>query len=84
MIPQLHEMNSMYRVFNFIAVRVMIDEYIRRVMSPIPGVVETSMKVAMHGLFSPIRKPIRDTAKIKYVSELAGQFTIGVERKNHD
>lgn len=28
----------MYRVFNFIAVRVMIDEYIRRVMSPIPGV----------------------------------------------
>ena len=84
MIPALFEMNSMYRVFNFIAVRVMIDEYIRRVMSPIPGTVEASMKVAMNELFSPIRKPIRATAKIKYVSELAKQFTIGIERKNHD
>lgn len=74
----------MYRVFNFIAVRVMIDEYIRRVMSPIPGDIEVSMKVAMHELFAPIRKQIRDTAKMKYVSELAKQFTIGIERKNHD
>lgn len=81
MIPALFEMDNMYRVFNFIAVRVMIDEYIRRVMSPIPGVVEASMKVAIHELFSPIRNPIRDTAKIKYVSELAKQFTIGIERK---
>lgn len=81
MIPALFEMDTMYRVFNFIAVRVMIDEYIRRVMSPIPGFIETGMKVAMHELFSPIRKPIRDTAKIKYVSELAKQFTIGIERK---
>ena len=39
MIPLLHEMDTMYRVFNFIAVRVMIDEYIRRVMSPIPGLL---------------------------------------------
>ena len=74
----------MYRVFNFIAVRVMIDEYIRRVMSPIPGDIEASMKVAMHELFSPILSPIHATAKIKYVSELAKQFTIGIERKNHD
>ena len=71
----------MYRVFNFIALRVMIDEYIRRVMSPMHGVIEASMKVAMHELFSPTRKPIRETAKSKYVSELAQQFTIGVERK---
>lgn len=81
MIPALFEMDSMYRVFNFIAVRVMIDEYIRRVMSPMYGSIEASVKVAMHELFSPIRKPIRATAKSKYVSELARQFTIGIERK---
>ena len=81
MIPQLHEMNSMYRVFNFIAVRVMIDEYIRRAMSPIPGFIETGMKSELR---APILSPIRATAKDKYVSELAGQFTIGIERKNHD
>lgn len=71
----------MYRVFNFIAARVMIDEYIRRVMSPIPGGIEARTKVAIHELFTPIRKPIRDTAKNKYVSDLAKQFTIGIERK---
>ena len=81
MIPQLLEANNMYRVFNFIAVRVMIDEYIRRAMSPIPGFVETSMRSELR---APILSPIRATAKDKYVSELAGQFTIGIERKNHD
>ena len=78
MIPALFEMDKMYRVFNFIAVRVMIDEYIRRVMSPIPGFIETGMRSELR---SPIRKPIRNTAKIKYVSELAQQFTIDIERK---
>ena len=77
MIPALFEMDSMYRVFNFIAVRVMIAEYIRRVMSPISGAIEASMKVAMHEL----RSPIRVRGKDKYVSELAEQFTIGIERK---
>lgn len=81
MIPQLHEMNNMYRVFNFIAVRVMIDEYIRRAMSPIPGFIEPHIKSELR---APILSPIRATAKDKYVSELAKQFTIGIERKNHD
>ena len=81
MIPALFEMDSMYRVFNFIAVRVMIDEYIRRVMSPIPGFIEAGMRSELR---APILSPIRATAKDKYVTELAGQFTIGIERKNHD
>lgn len=68
----------MYRVFNFIAVRVMIDEYIRRVMSPIPGFIEAGVRSELR---APILSPIRATAKDKYVSELAGQFTIGIERK---
>ena len=71
----------MYRVFNFIAVRVMIDEYIRRVMSPIPGFIEAGVRSELR---APILNSIRATAKDKYVSELAGQFTIGIERKNHD
>ena len=71
----------MYRVFNFIAVRVMIAEYIQRVMSPIPGAIEANMK---NELRSPLRNPIRVRGKDKYVSELAQQFTIGIERKNHD
>ena len=81
MIPLLLEMDNMYRVFNFIAVRVMIDEYIRRAMSPIPGFIETGVRSE---LSAPVLSPIRATAKDKYVSELAGQFTIGIERKNHD
>lgn len=67
----------MYRVFNFIAVRVMIAEYIRRVMSPIPGFIEAGMRSELR---SPILSPIRATARDKYVSELAGQFSIGIER----
>ena len=81
MIPQLLEANNMYRVFNFIAMRVMIDEYIRRAMSPIPGFNEPHIKSELR---APILSPIRATAKDKYVSELAKQFTIGIERKNHD
>lgn len=67
----------MYRVFNFIAVRVMIDEYIRRAMSPISGFIETHIRSELR---APILKPIRATGKDKYVSELAKQFTIGIER----
>ena len=67
----------MYRVFNFIAVRVMIAEYIRRVMSPIPGFIEPHIRSELR---APILNPIRATAKDKYVSELATQFTIGLER----
>ena len=62
MIPALFEMDSMYRVFNFIAVRVMIAGYIRRELS----------------------STLRVRGKDKYVSELAKQFTNGIERKNHD
>lgn len=71
----------MYRVFNFIAVLVMIDEYIRRAMSPIPGFIEAGVRSELR---APVLSPIRATAKDKYVSELAQQFTIGIERKNHD
>lgn len=67
----------MYRVFNFIAVRVMIAEYIRRVMAPIPGFIEAHIRSELR---APIRNPIRATAKDKYVSELAKQLTIGIER----
>lgn len=67
----------MYRLFNFIAVRVMIAEYIRRVMSPIPGFIEAHIRSELR---ASILSPIRATAKDKYVSELAKQFTIGIER----
>ena len=52
----------MYRVFNFIAVRVMIDKYAQR-MNQMSHVSRFAAKA---------------------VNELANQFTIGIERKNHD